>query len=204
MHYSGWLIVLGVATFGMIYPYTIYPLCLWLLSRVVRRQKVLRQHYQIFPFTVIIPVYNEEKVIQRKLLNTLQCAERVGAPYEIIVVSDGSTDRTAEIVRGFERTVTLIELPQRGGKMTALRAGVEASSYDILVFTDADAFLHEDALLNLLRHFVNPQVGGIGGTYQSEAGENSGLEGESVKSKMDRWIRTYQSMFHSAIGSTGT
>lgn len=204
MHYSGWLLVLGVAIFGMVYPYTIYPLCLWLLSKVVRRQKILWQHYQIPPFTIIIPAYNEEKVIQRKLLNTLQCAERAGAPYEVIVVSDGSTDRTAEIVRGFERAVMLIELPQRGGKMAALRAGVEASSYDILVFTDADAFLHEDAILNLLRHFVHQEIGGVGAAYQSQATENSGLEGESVKSKMDGWIRAYQSRFHSAIGSTGT
>jgi glycosyltransferase involved in cell wall biosynthesis len=111
--------------------------------------------------TVVIPAHNEENVIARKLENTLAA----GYPrdrLEVIVASDGSDDRTNEIVRSFGRGVRLLELP-RVGKNAALNEAAAAASGDLLAFTDADVELAEGALLLLVAPFGDPAVGGVAG-----------------------------------------
>lgn len=80
----------------------------------------------------IIPAYNE----QETLGGVLEVLQRVPAVDEIIVVSDGSTDRTAEVARS--RGVRLVELPENRGKGAAMRAGLEATGAGAVLFLDAD------------------------------------------------------------------
>jgi len=80
----------------------------------------------------IIPAYNEEKTIGQ-IIDTLKKVDIIN---EIIVVSDGSEDNTAQIAG--EHQVTVIELPKNMGKGAAIKAGVEASKGDVLLFLDAD------------------------------------------------------------------
>jgi len=80
----------------------------------------------------IIPAYNEEKTIGQ-IIDTLKKVDIIN---EIIVVSDGSEDNTAQIAG--EHQATVIELPKNMGKGAAIKAGVEASKGDVLLFLDAD------------------------------------------------------------------
>lgn len=92
--------------------------------------------------SAIIPAYNEEKHIGQ----VLYAVKRVGEIDDIVVVSDGSTDRTAEVACGFDG-VRVIELPQNMGKGYAMKAGLDNTSASIVLFLDAD-------LLGLEPHHV--------------------------------------------------
>jgi peptidoglycan-N-acetylglucosamine deacetylase len=115
------------------------------------------------PFiSVLIPCFNEEKVI-------VASVERIlGSDWkrlEVLVLDDGSKDRTAEVVRGAfvnEPRVTLMSFPN-GGKATALNRGLEVAKGEIIVALDADTLFPPNTLPRLARWFVNPKVGAVAG-----------------------------------------
>ena len=92
-------------------------------------------------YTIVIPAYNESGRILATLQSVVGCIRSRGWCAEVLVVNDGSTDRTAEIVRGFQTEapeVRLIENPGNRGKGYSVRAGMLASSSPIVMFTDSD------------------------------------------------------------------
>jgi cellulose synthase/poly-beta-1,6-N-acetylglucosamine synthase-like glycosyltransferase/peptidoglycan/xylan/chitin deacetylase (PgdA/CDA1 family) len=143
------LIVIGTLAFAQ-----------WARSR--RRE---REHSgeQFEPFvSVIVPAYNEEFVIEatiRSLLNSDY------DNFEIVVVDDGSADRTSEVVRQHfddEPRVRLFTEPN-GGKAAALNHGLRQAKGDIIVALDADTQFPANTIRALARRFVNPQMGAVAG-----------------------------------------
>lgn len=113
--------------------------------------------------SVIVAAYNEETCIARKVHN-IRGHDYPEERLEIIVVSDGSTDRTAEIVRTLTSDrVHLLEQPAREGKNAALNRGAREATGQILVFTDANAMLAPGALRRLVAPFVDSSVGLVSG-----------------------------------------
>ncbi len=98
--------------------------------------------------TVIIPAYNEEKGIGTVIDKTKAVLDNVGGSYEIIVVDDGSTDRTATIAR--EKKVVLVQHPYNKGYGAALKTGVKNAKGNTLLFIDADAQQNADDIPRLL------------------------------------------------------
>ncbi len=89
--------------------------------------------------SVVIPAYNEERRLPQTLATYLAALEREERPYEIIVVVDGVTDRTAEVARSFaHRGVRVLEFSRRLGKGGAIKAGVDVARYDCVGYVDAD------------------------------------------------------------------
>ncbi len=95
-----------------------------------------------FPkYSIVIPAYNESARIPATLTEVVSCLRRHGWVAEVIVVNDGSTDTTAEVVRAFARTapeVRLIENPGNRGKGYSVRSGMLAALGEVVMFTDAD------------------------------------------------------------------
>ena len=109
--------------------------------------------------SIIIPAHNEEAGIEAKLQNLL-ALDYPREEVEILVGSDGSSDRTQEIVERFAREgVGLISLPQHQGKSAIQNGLVAVASGEILVFTDADCILPAHALRCLIENFADPRVG---------------------------------------------
>lgn len=114
------------------------------------------------PVSVIIPAYNEEKVIASTVARILNSDYR---SLEIIVVDDGSLDGTAKVVRenfGNEAKVTLVSVPN-GGKATALNIGIARATGDVVVALDADTEFDHDTISRLVRWFADPKVGAVAG-----------------------------------------
>lgn len=150
---------LAVVTLG--YTWIGYPVLLALtapFTRAPRRSLTSRPR-----LSVIIAAYNEERWIEAKLRSTLE--QRYPPDrLEVIVVSDGSTDRTEAIVaRVAGPRVRLIRQEPRAGKSAALNRGAAAATGDLLIFTDANALFAPDALARLAAAFADPRVGLVSG-----------------------------------------
>ena len=110
--------------------------------------------------SVVIPVYNSEDTIAESLSAILnQEDHQVGDDYEIIVVNDGSTDRTREIVEGFSE-VNLINLTQNSGRIVARRTGVEAARANIVLLIDSRVIASDTLLSDFDRIGYTPLMAG--------------------------------------------
>ncbi len=99
--------------------------------------------------SIVIPAYNEEEAIGPSIREVVRAMDPTGVEYEIVVVDDGSADRTAELARA--EGVRLIELPENQGYGAALKAGIARAKYDVIVITDADGTYPADAMPELIR-----------------------------------------------------
>ncbi|HKK07767.1 MAG TPA: glycosyltransferase family 2 protein, partial [Gemmatimonadota bacterium] len=199
---SGLLLLFAASLAACAYPYLGYPVILWIRSRLECRPV---RKADVRPFvTVIIPVRNEGCLIGRKLHNTLEL-EYPRDRLEVLVVSDGSSDRTHEIVRSFwEASVRLIPLPHCG-KGRALNVGAREAQGDILVFTDADIAIEPGCLARLVQNFADPEVGGVCGNklYRPVTGGDGTGTGEGIYWTFDKWQKRLESRAGSVFGADG-
>ncbi|MFX1535962.1 MAG: glycosyltransferase family 2 protein, partial [Promethearchaeota archaeon] len=114
--------------------------------------------------TVIVPAYNEEKAIGK----TAETLLRLSYPNkEIIIVDDGSTDRTLEVARSYAKgdLVKVVKKPN-GGKWDALNSGIKESKGKFIVCIDADTLLDQNAIQRLIKHFNDPKIAAVAGNVK--------------------------------------
>lgn len=186
--------------FLSIYSYSVYPAVVYILSRLLVNSWHKRD---ITPqTTIIISVYNEETVIGEKVKNTLS----LGYPeesLEIIVISDGSSDRTNEIVSQFKDSrLVLKAFSERAGKTACLNRVVPVAKGDIILFTDANSIFPSDMLAKMVGNFSDDQVGLVTGwTKYSIPGETEKAAG--IYSRLEMLTKYYESMVSSSVGADG-
>jgi len=113
--------------------------------------------------SVVLPVYNEEKLIERKMENLLELKYPRDL-IEIIVVDGNSSDRTVELVKKFVKAgVQLVESKEREGVTEAVKTGVSLSTGEIVVMTDAEALFEPNAIRLIVEDFEDPEVGAVSG-----------------------------------------
>jgi len=95
----------------------------------------MKKHVKL---TVVIPAYNEEKVIKNTLERVYGFLSKKNYAWELIVVDDGSRDKTPDRVKAFKKGVRLVRLSKNQGKGAAIRAGIKKSDSEFVIFTDAD------------------------------------------------------------------
>ncbi|HSX41502.1 MAG TPA: glycosyltransferase [Candidatus Saccharimonadales bacterium] len=124
------------------------------------RREYREDKTQTTPCSVIIPAYNEELVIQSCLQSVLSsCYSR----FEVIVVDDGSSDKTSELASASDDHRLRIVIKPNGGKASALNYGIELARTNFVIAIDADTVFQPDTIGQLMRHFKNPQVGAVSG-----------------------------------------
>ena len=192
-----WLSVIAI-----IYTYLGYPAIVWLLARLTG-SRVSRA--PITPrVSVIIACHNEEKNIKARIENLL-ALDYPQDLLEVIVVSDGSTDLTAEAARGvLSDSVRVFSYEGRLGKASALNVGVEIASGEIIVFADARQKFDPRALKEIVANFNDGAVGAVSGELMVNArGSSSVGEGVGLYWSYEKWIRKNESRCGSVIGATG-
>ncbi len=145
-----------------------YILLLWLgYLHHIENRALAHERTPEPPVTVIVPVFNEETVI-RSALNSLLALEYPAL--EILVVDDGSTDRTYErasaVAGRYGATTLRVARKRNGGKSTALNAGIALASHDFVLCMDGDSRLEAGTLRAAMRHFVDPRVGAVAGNVK--------------------------------------
>jgi cellulose synthase/poly-beta-1,6-N-acetylglucosamine synthase-like glycosyltransferase len=147
--------------FTIFYVYLGYPILVTLIGLVLRK-KVRKGPYES-SVTILIAAYNEEQDIEKTVENKLDL-DYPKDKLEIIVISDGSTDKTDEIVRRYQdQKVRLIRQEPRAGKTSALNLAVPQAKGDIIAFSDANSIWANDALAKLVGNFADPTVGYVTG-----------------------------------------
>ncbi len=138
---------------------------IWLTLYLSMRKRQFKKGNYEEPVSIIIPTFNKESTIAKVIdsVLTLDYPKK-----EIIVVNDGSTDKTLEICKKYEREgkIKLISYQKNRGKAFALNKGIKASSFDIIVTVDADSFPKKNSLKKLMKYFVDPEVGAVAGTVK--------------------------------------
>ncbi|MFI8264580.1 bifunctional polysaccharide deacetylase/glycosyltransferase family 2 protein [Streptomyces sp. NPDC085665] len=111
------------------------------------------------PVTVLVPAYNERECIA----NTLGSLAASDHPIEVIVIDDGSTDGTADIVEEMDLPFVRLIRKVNGGKSSALNAGIAAAAYDIIVMMDGDTVFEPSTVRELVQPFGDPAIGAVAG-----------------------------------------
>ncbi len=197
-----------VSILVVLYVYAGYPALLAVWSVLAARPVRARAPHErrAWPaVSVIVAARNEAHRIDGRIRNLLQQA--YPGPLEVIVVSDGSTDRTAAVVSSFNTTqVRLIALPA-SGKPTALNAGAAAARGDILVFADARQRFAPDAIAALVAAFDDPDVGGVTGELvldcEYDDADSTISDGVGLYWSYEKWLRRQESVIRSTLGATG-
>lgn len=199
--FLGSLAVIAIAL--LFYVYIGYPLLLAVISTFFRRS---RPNVGYTPFiSVLISAYNEEASINRKIEQTL-ALEYPADKLEIVVVSDGSTDRTEEIVAAVQDSrVRLLKMPRRGGKTRAQNEGVKHCHGEVIVFSDATAAYHPKSLLYLGANYADPGVGAVSGRYKYFDPEDSSPTGLGSVAfwNYENLIKLFQSRISTLTGCSG-
>ena len=193
------------------YTYLGYPILLWIKSIFVRNP-VLSGHMENYPcVSVVIAARNEEKNIERRIRNIMN-QDYPKEKLEVIIVSDGSTDATDDIVKtiisetkpwtkGFLKMHS--HKPSQG-KPFCINTGVADATGDIAVFADCRQRFADNAIKELIKNFDDPKVGCVSGELVFEETTGSSIQAEmGAYWRFEKWLRKLESATGSVPGATG-
>lgn len=199
----------------ILYAYFLYPLVLfvfysfsqvrrdWIyLTRKGERRIPSLASEELPSISLLIAAYNEEKHLPAKLANLGQLDYPAGK-LDVVFVSDGSTDRTPEILGNLKDShIQTVLLPERKGKPTALNHAVAQARHEILVLSDATTLFHPEAIKNLVRHFSGPTIGVVCGSLQFQ-GTSESEQTEGVYWKYESMLRMMEARLGATLTASG-
>jgi biofilm PGA synthesis N-glycosyltransferase PgaC len=188
------------------YAFLGYAFVLYAMVRIRRLLKGERQvpglDQDLPTVTLIIAAYNEEGIIEEKIKNTLELSYPAGK-LSVIFVTDGSSDRTPELVSAYQE-IKLMHKPERSGKILAVHRAMHEVDSEVVVYTDANTFLNKDALLLIARHYADPTVGAVSGEKRVVQDELSdATAGEGFYWKYESTLKRWDSELYSVVGAAG-
>ena len=195
-------IILWLAIVIIVYPYIIYPLAIYLIGKA--RPRYITRGLELPSITILIPAYNEANCIRATIKNKLD----QGYPsdkLQVIVISDGSTDATDDIVEEFSSAgVILLRREGRAGKAAALNAAAKLATGEILVFSDANSLFGPSTLQKLVANFADPQVGYVTGALEFlHSDESFSGNGVSAYMRFENFLREIETKSGSIVGVNG-
>lgn len=206
---------------AVVYSYALYPLALFVVGAIsqglrdvafVFRKSERRLEMQRSaagtepdwpPVAIVISAYNEERHIVSRIENLLALdypADRLRA----YIGSDGSRDRTAELMRRFEGEPRIVALPfeQNRGKASVLNDLVSRTTEPIVVFSDANTYFERGALKKLVSRFDDPKVGGVTGELRL-LGNAGGDNQDSLYWRIEQFLKFFEARIGALLGANG-
>jgi cellulose synthase/poly-beta-1,6-N-acetylglucosamine synthase-like glycosyltransferase len=197
-------LIFWLSGFMILYIYIGYPALLRLLCVITKPPKPRADDIVLPGVSLLISAYNAEGVIDAKLRNALEL-DYPRDRLEIIVVSDGSTDRTTEIVSRFAGSgILLRHFEERTGKTRCLNEALPAAKGAIIVFSDANSTYDRNALKELVKHFSDETIGFVTGrTHYVSPMTDPELTPIGLYSRIETMVKECESALGSCIGADG-
>lgn len=189
-------------TAAVFYTYLGYPVLLTAAVRFFSRP-VQKGHFEPH-VSIVISAFNEERFILRKIENLLQ-SDYPREKFEIIVGSDGGSDKTDDLVSGHpDERVKFFRFVQNMGKPHVLNGLVAEATGSIIVFTDSRQRFERNTIKELVDNFADPEVGCVSGElYFEEVAESGVAKGMDAYWKYEKYLRRQESAIGSMLGATG-
>jgi biofilm PGA synthesis N-glycosyltransferase PgaC len=197
MRFLFWFSIIAI-----VYTYVGYPAGIWLLARI--RGRKTSKAPTTPSVTVVLACHNEEANIAARLRNLAE-SDYPADLIEIVVVSDGSTDRTVELANNCDlEHVRVVGYARLMGKAAALNVGVKIARGEVIVFADARQRFEPRAIRELVANLADPSVGAVSGQLQLGGVDGSAIgEGAGRYWRYETWIRRSEADFDSCIGAVG-
>ena len=204
---GAWLIVIGVALLPG------FASAFVLAALVMDRRPRYTERSALPPISILVAAYNEQAAIGETLASI--AAQLYPGAVETLVIDDGSTDRTAAVVREFvargahppNHRIELVQAPVNGGKARALNLGLARARHDLIVTVDADTLLYRDALARLINNLESgpPNTAAVAGTVLVRNSRRN------LMTKLQEWdyfhgiaiVKRTQSLFQGTLVAQG-
>ena len=195
-------LIFCLSLIGVLYTYAGYPVMMWMLSRLRPRP------WMVAPITpsvsIVLAVHNGVALLPQKIEHLL------GLDYpniqQIIIVSDGSTDGTAELLEGLHHPrIHTIAIEGQNGKAVAVNAGVAVATADVIVFVDIRPEIGPGAIQQLVSNFADGKVGCVSGNLKlrDEGHDAASAAVGGFYWRYEQWIRTCEAISDSPVGVYG-
>lgn len=199
-----WAICFWTCVLLIAHTYALYPLILLALNALRPRRVESLPPASLPRVTVIVPLFNEEKVVEAKIRN-LESADYPGDHLEILLGSDGSTDGTNAILAAgsWSSRTRFVLFPQRRGKAALLNDLVADAGGDVIVFSDANATFGPDTIRKLIGPFRSAAVGAVVGELILETDRTAAGRGEGLYWRYENLLKRLESNISTTIGAVG-
>ena len=195
-------LIFWLCFFLIFYTYFGYPFIIMFLARI--RPRNVDKKAIVAQVTLLIPAYNEERIIADKIQNSLNL-DYPKDNLEVIIASDGSTDSTVQIAKKYlSYGVKILEYPRHQGKTCLINKLMHEVKGEIIVFSDASGMLDASAIKEIVANFADPRVGCVCGLYRM-AQEDDSLASKGYYNYLDYDIdiKKHESRFNTILGAHG-
>jgi len=199
-----WKIIFWISCFIVFYNYAGYAIIILLINKFKNKKHFNRPNNYYPTISFIVAAYNEEDCIETKIINSLEQIYPTDK-IEFIFITDGSTDLTPDIIRGYS-SVKLLHSNERQGKSAALNRAAENAKNEILIFSDANTKLNKEASLNISQHYFDKSVGGVAGekkVISTEDDNSNATSSEGFYWKYESFLKKLDSDFYTVVGAAG-
>ncbi len=180
-----------------------------LLYGLVKIKEFLTKKYTIInprfepTVTFIVPCYNEIDILESKVLNTLQL-DYPKEKLQVLFITDGSADGSQIMLEQFT-DIEVLHDPIRRGKSAAENRSVAHAQGEIIIFSDANTVLPSNTIKNMVRHYINPEIGAVSGEKRISQGEkeNAAGAGEGFYWKYESMLKRFDARLHTVVGAAG-
>jgi cellulose synthase/poly-beta-1,6-N-acetylglucosamine synthase-like glycosyltransferase len=153
--------------------------------------------------TLVVAAFDEADFIDEKIRNSLALDYPAGKLHWIFI-TDGSGDRTPDIIKNYPQ-ILLLHLPERRGKVAAMNRAIQFVETPYVIFSDANTLLNPLCVREIVKHYSDPRVGGVAGEkkiIKTETSQASGA-GEGIYWKYESWLKRVDSDLYSVVGAAG-
>lgn len=202
-------VLFWICLFIVFYTYIGYGMLLYVMVLIKRlfcktsQAPILPDDDQLPDVTLMICAYNEEDIIREKMENIRQI-DYPADKFCVMWVTDGSNDGSNDLLKQYPE-VTLVYSPERKGKAMAMQHGLKVNKAEYVVFTDANTMLNANAIREIVRQFMKPNVSCVSGEKRVAARTNDQIaaEGEGLYWKYESTLKQWDSDLYSAMGAAG-
>ncbi len=200
------LILIWIGIITTVLTYALYPLILYVWAKLKKNKIQINPNYEP-DLTILVAAYNEEDNIP-ELVESIFKSNYPPDKIKVVIGSDGSTDRTVEIVKELQKeypNIIVIEL-EHSGKNATINKLIEFADTDVVVFMDADLRLTPQTLHNLVKYLSDDSIALVQSNIYYQNGEitgNAGTQGENSYQQYENFLRRCESKISSTVNNFG-